>query len=617
MIRSSFAEFQIALRGLTVAQSNIQVSAHNISNASTVGYSRQYTKQSATTPFSSGSVGMWGTGAEVTDVLQHRSTFLDTQFRAKSSVLGQYTIKSAQLSATEVTFDALGDSGLTSQIDTFFNAMEELSLNPESLTTRNNTITELQSIVDQISTIGTQLQEQQKSVNQEVLTVVDSINSIGKQIASLNQQIKISEANGSQANDLRDQRNLLLDELSGYVNIKVTETQKNKDYDENDPTSGASNLELSVQINGYDFISGNNVNTLQCVKRNSTNQVNEMDAAGLYDIEFAGSGLEFDIYSSTLSGELKGLIDIRDGNNGTATMTYDALLGKSVLTGSETPMPDSTDLTTYPLGADDPQYIADLAKYADVDPTEYSSNAEFVTAVVDKGVRGNNATRTLTTDTYKGLPHYMNKLNNFIRTFALSMNEGLTFDTSDGYGKNATKTDSGLESTAGHINSYDLNGNQGQLLLTFQSGGVYQTTGAIDDYTNINFNNFYINPNIADDPSLLACSDSADGEVGNANAVQGYIDLKDNTKLFKEGTYQSYLIAMSGELGIVTEQAVSFEESYFEMQTLTENQRLSVSGVDTNEEMVTLTKNQQLYEASAKLISVLSSIYATCIDLGL
>ncbi len=618
MIRSAFAEYQIALSGLSVAQANVQVSAHNISNATTIGYTRQYASQQANNPYASGSVGMWGTGASVTEVNQHRSVFLDTQYRSKSSVLGQYSIKNSQLGMTEVTLGALGEDGLTAQIDDYFNTLEELSKNPESSTTRNNTITQASVIAQQIGTIGKQLQEQQVSINQEVATMVTSINSIGEQIASLNQQIKVSEANGSHANDLRDQRNLLLDELSTYVNIDVTETQMNKNYNPNDPLSGPSDLELKVKINGYTFVNGNSVDRLKCVQRDNTNKVNEMDANGLYDIEFSNSGMDFDIYSPTLSGELKGLIDVRDGNNNSPTMAYDGVLNKVVLAGAETnkkPSLSDTDAAGNPLYTDshDPAYIAALETYSDLSASDFPSVDDFILNV-NNGAHGPNGSYTMESNNYKGLPHYMNKLNNFIRTFALSINEGKTFDTSNGYGKNAVKTD--IDGVNGHINSYDLNGNQGELFFTYQSGGVYQTSGEILDYTNLNFNNFSVNPNLIDNPSLLACSDDPSSGPGNANGILELISLKENSKIFKEGTYQDYLISMSGELGITKAQANSFENNYTEVVGLTDNQRMSVSGVDLNEETTNLARNQQLYQASAMLINVLDTIYETCIDLG-
>lgn len=613
MIKSSFAELNIAIRGLSVAQSNIQVNSHNISNAAIDGYSRQYTKQQATKPFATGRDGMWGTGADITAVLQYRSVFLDTQFRNKSSVLGQFGIKNQQLSITEVTFSALGEAGLTTKIDDIFNTLEDLSTNPESLTTRNNFTTSLKTFTEQIGTIGRQLQDQQTSLNQEVKSVVDTINSLGKQIAGINQQIKLSELNGAHANDLRDQRNRLLDELSKYANIKVTEHQKNKEYDERDITSGPSNIDLVVQINGYNFVNGNDVNELECVQRDNSNRINEMDVAGLYDIRFKNSGLEFDIYSSTLTGELKGLIDLRDGNNNYQTLVYDPFLDRAVLAGSETPMPDSTDTTKYPLGDADPQFLKDMETYSGLKISNYKDEAAFLSAV-RSGKIGKNGTQLLDSNSYKGVPHYMNKLNNFIRAFSLSMNEGQTFDTSLGYGKLAEKVN--LTGTSGHINSYDIEGNLGQLLFTYQNGGVYQTEGAITDYTEINFNNFYVNPNVLNNPKLVACALSEESVPGDARAVAELIALKNDTSIFKEGTYQDYLIAMAGELGIAKKQAESFELSYTEVVAQTDSQRMSVYGVDLNEETVSLTKNQQIYTAAAKLVGILNSMYTTCIDLG-
>lgn len=611
MIKSSFAELNIAMSGLTTAQYNVAVNAHNIANASTVGYTRQYTIQQACRPYSSsGGVGMWGTGSEVTSVVQYRSEFLDSQYRQKNATTGQYGIYYQQLAMAETTFGALGEEGLTAEMDAYFNAMQDLSTDPSSLTDRNNFINEAVAITEQISSIGEALQTQQSSVNAEIKSVVSEINSIGEQIVSLNNRIKLSEANGETANDLRDQRNVLVDQLSEYVNISVDEVQLNSDYDENDPTSGPSNLEFRVKINGYDFIKGDEYYPLECVERED--KVNEMDADGLYDIQFKNTGQSFDLYSSTLSGELRGLIDIRDGNNGTNTMVYDALQGKSVLAGSELPMPDPAD---YAGGDSDPDYISDLAKYADVDPANYSSDAEFVDAVVNKNVRGKDATGTLTTSIFKGLPHYMNKLNNFIRTLAVTMNEGSKFDTSSGYGKDAVKVD--IDGVDGFINCFDLNGDEGELLFTYENNGVYQTDGEITDYTNINFNNFHVNPDLIEDPELLACSDSPDGAESNGEGIAQLLELKEDGSIFKEGTYQDYLIAITGELAIDVEHAEDFATSYAEATLYTENQRQSVSGVDLNQEVTYLTRNEQIYRANAQLISILNEMYDTCVNLGL
>jgi len=147
--------------------------------------------------------------------------------------------------------------------------------------------------------------------------VVSRVNSLGTQIASLNERIAKYEIDGSRANDLRDQRAVLIDELSQYANIDVEEREFNEDYAAgkypNPEDRGKSDTRLSIRINGFEFVNNWDVNTLNVVPR--TTERNPMDATGLYDIVFS-NGVEFDMYSPTLKGELKGLIDVRDGNNG-------------------------------------------------------------------------------------------------------------------------------------------------------------------------------------------------------------------------------------------------------------------------------------------------------------
>ncbi len=573
MISSSFAELNIALSGMYTAQNNLAVNMHNISNSAVDGYSRQYALQRANTPYRGyGGAGMVGTGSEVYGIKQHRSIFLDKKYWQQTSVLGQFNSKNVQLEILETGFGALSESGLTTTIDDFFSTLQELSANPGDSTSRNNTISSAQSLIEQIQLMGSELQNQQSDINQEVKIMTETINSIGRQIASLNSQIKLSEINGASANDLRDERNRLVDDLSKYVNVTVTETQRNDKYDAENIMGGGNDLVFNLQINGNDFVKGKEINELFVQERTTSEKLNEMDVEGLYNIFFSNSKTKLDIYSSTLEGELKGLIDVRDGNNGNITMMYDDASGG-------------------------------LIKYEDVISTDINSE-EY------KNFKNNGY---LTSNTYKGLPHYMNKMNAFLRTFAASFNEGVKFQ------ENQFKTTVPNDKVAGHINSFDAYGNNGNLFFSYKDEvtGDVQTNGAIGDYRNLTFNSIVINPDLVNDPMKLACSLADNADESEASSVLQYIDMKSDKSLFKEGTLNSYIVAMTGELGITRQQAVKFSKSYTDLQATIDNQRMSVSGVDLSEETIYLTRNQQLYEASAKLVSVINNIYATCINLGL
>ena len=189
-----------------------------------------------------------------------------------------------------------------------------------------------------------------------------------------NKQINQIQANYGNANDLKDQRNALIDDLSKLVNISVSESD-----------IGNNLTDLQITINGNSLVNGYNYHTLQTVSRDEPRNVS--DAAGLYDIQWE-TGQSFNIYSTSLGGELKGLIDIRDGCNG--------------------------EIEKYATTTDD-----------DGNET-YKTDAEgnILTDTVSKVDSNTN---------YKGVPYYQAQLNQFIQTFVSSINEILTKGvTSDG-----------------------------------------------------------------------------------------------------------------------------------------------------------------------------------------
>lgn len=569
MISSSFFEFSVATSALYTARGNIQISSHNVANAYIDGYSRQYGVQSASNPLSGYGNGMYGTGSEITSIKQYRNFFLDVKYWNHSSILGQYTSKSEQLTLLETNLNELSDTGLKTALNDFFDTMQDLSSNIGDSTYRNNTITSADSILTLVESMGKKIQDQQSDVNEEVKTMTENINSIGNQIASLNLQISAYELNGDNANDLRDARARLVDELSSFVNVSVSERQRNESYNELDKTGGGNMMEFTLQIDGVDFVKGSNVNTLYIKQRTDSSGgtydkkgayvANEMDVNGIYDIYFSNGNTKMNIYSSTLEGELKGLIDLRDGNNGSGTMYVDKTTGK----------------------------------VSSINDGVYNS--------------ANTNHKLMTTSTFKGLPHYMNKLNEFVRTFSRAFNEGK--DTNG----------NSIPNTIGHINAYDSNGKQGEYFFTYMNSATnseFTTVDASFDYNDMNFLNISINDNIQDNVDKFALYSNSLADQDDTSVILGLIGIKDYESLFKEGELEDYVISISSDVGVTLKQANTFIANYEELVTSTDNQRLSVMGVDLNEEVVNLTQNQQLYQAAAQLISTIDTIYQTLINIA-
>lgn len=308
---SSFFELSVASTGLFTAKGALNVVSHNIANAETPGYSRQVALVKARTPLNyMNGRGMVGTGSEMYGIGQMRNFYLDTKFWANTGILGEYSTKSTQNRLIQATLNETDESGFNKMINDVFGIINrDLVPDSSSLTSRLSFIDSAQSLATYFNTTFASLQKQQSDINQEVKGVVSTINNLGVQIQNLNKQIFVSELDGSQANDLRDSRALLVDELSKYVNVSVKEVEINKDL-----LTGKSEKHYQVMINGYDFVDHYNLNKLSCVERTVKN--NFEDVNGLYDI-YWDNGVKFNsvISLSSMSGELKGLLVTRDGNN--------------------------------------------------------------------------------------------------------------------------------------------------------------------------------------------------------------------------------------------------------------------------------------------------------------
>jgi len=557
------------MSALFTARANLNIISHNIANAARPGFSRQYAMQKATAPLTLyNGRGMYGTGSEVFGVGQIRDFFLDKKIWRQNSVLGHYTTKVTQLSLIETVFSELPDCGLRSAFGDFFNRLQDLTTTANDATFRSNVVLAAESLAGLIRANAEALIKQQSDINGEIEATVMQINSIGTQIASINKQIFQYEIDGSTANDLRDARALLVDKLSELINIEVEELDYSSEMIPHDKR-------FVVLINGYDLVNHTRANLLSCIPRENPNfeasgpKRNQMDADGLYDIFFGESGSLFNIYSPKLGGRLRGLIDVRDGNN------------------------------TYPTAFADPS-----DPYAAKDPYMMDNTSGYMT---------NN---------FKGIPFYMNKLNILVHTFVRAINEGLDVN----YGQ--------IPGVTGHMYGYDANGDTMQnLFFTYQGYkatdplGAAFTDGSPDDFLtlaggNIDYSpltalNLIVNPRLAD-PKLLACTtDPTIGESSN-DVIRGFAKLNAYPSLFKEGKLMDFIIGTSDHLAIDLMQAEKFEESYYNMVAQTENQRLSVSGVDLNEELAAMIKYNQLYQAAAKLINSINDIYNIMINhLGL
>jgi flagellar hook-associated protein 1 FlgK len=213
---------EIARRSINAQRAAIDTSGHNIANASTPGYSRQRVDFAPTVP-SQQMYGLLGTGVEAIHVGRIRERFIDSQIRASNSYLGQADAQQQILSQIEAAVNEPSDSGLSSMISKFFDTFKNFAVHPEDTAYRTTLIQQSTLMTDTFHQLYSNIEQAQQDLSTEVEGQVTQINKLTKEISSLDLQIVKSTSAGYDPSDLKDQRDLKLDELSKLVPISVTE----------------------------------------------------------------------------------------------------------------------------------------------------------------------------------------------------------------------------------------------------------------------------------------------------------------------------------------------------------------------------------------------------------
>ncbi|WP_455714562.1 flagellar hook-associated protein FlgK [Anaerosporobacter sp.] len=239
-----------AVSGFTVSQNAINTTAHNLVNVDTEGAVRQqviiqdfhYNKigQSA---YSSMQTGL---GAATQVVRQVRDEFYDNQYRTESGRLSYYDAQKQTILEVEDIMGELESSPFQESIQKLWNNIQELVKSPDDKVARASLAKNAEAFIQRAETIYSQLEEYQVNMNQQITDQVSEINDLGKKIAQLNEQISRIESGGlERANDLRDKRNLYIDQLSKLIDVKATE-----EYD-GTVTIMAENVQLVTGTTSY------------------------------------------------------------------------------------------------------------------------------------------------------------------------------------------------------------------------------------------------------------------------------------------------------------------------------------------------------------------------------
>lgn len=597
---SQFFGLNIAGSGLRASNAALNTTANNISNSQTTGYSRQVvTQQAANALRVFAKYGCAGAGVETIAIERVRDSFYDIKYWDNNAKCGEYTAKQYYMRTIEDYFNDDGSSGFKTVFNKFSNALQSVTTNSSSDESKQQFIASAKALTDYFNNMYGNLQELQKDINLEIKQNVDQINSIAKKIATLDKQINVIELSGTTANNLRDQRELLIDELSEIVDVSIDEYPV---IDQNNPDRETGGHRYIVRIaGGQTLVDGSDYNQLKYEARATDEKVNQTDADGLYRIKWE-NGNEFSLTNATMNGKLKGLVELRDGNNGanfrgkvsgvdigakevTVEVSDEHL--KSML---ECALSDTGGIIN--IGNKLYHYDSWEFNVDNTDPQNVKYTYTFKmdnSETIDGTIVGKDA-KTEAEIRYQGIPYYMEQMNAWIRGFAAEVNKIFT---------------SG-------INSYD---EAGCIFFTGSSGNGTEYTAAdfsdANGYYELTAGNLAINAELIRDAGLLGTRSSVDVGVEECGKIFEMITLLTSKEKFsfRNGSADQMLEMILSDIALNASHANTFYNTYKGLQNCIDNQRSSISGVDEDEEAVSLVKYQNSYTLASKMIQTLTEVY--------
>ena len=607
---SQFFGLNIAASGLRAANAALNTTANNISNANTDGYSRQAVTQEANNALRVfATYGCAGAGVDTIAIERVRDSFYDMKYRNNETLLGNVKQKNYYNGLIEEYLDDDGTTGFSSLFNKMEAAMQSVMTAAGTTETKSSFVSAAKSLTEYFNNVYTNLQNEQADVNSEIKLCADRVTSIGREIASLNKQINIIEMTGTTANELRDKRDVLLDDLSKIVSIEVRETPV-IDETQPDRDTGATRFQIWV-AGGYELVDMYEYRQMVCVSRDPDDAMKQNDIIGLYDIKWGSSNYKdgdnikelanFALDSTLIGGELQGLLAIRDGNNG------EYFHGKCPTGGVETKADGTVEITVNVEAS----YLKDMTKcsipidgnikvgdkYYKYDSWSYEGDGVYK-FVMDPGSLSSipadgRDVQIGYANAYQGLPYYMEQMNEWIRRFSDEVNKilvaGYTSDSLDGVNLFTGMIETGKSAEY----SYD------QLTSLSENKGYY----------NIKAGNFTVNSVLLANADRIATkSDITEGE-SEFGVLTNLKEMMDTQKLFRGAKSGEFLTKVLADVALNRSNTNTLEETYTSLEKTIGNQRLSDAGVDEDEEASNLVKFQNAYTLSSKMIQTLTEIY--------
>ena len=567
----SMSGLYIGTSGLNVSQAALNVTAHNLANVDTTGFVRQ---QAVLTDFKYIKLGdsyvssmMKGLGANFAAVKQVRDTFLDQSYRQEMGRQAFYGAQYTAVSEIEGLFGELEGESFQKTMNKFWVSLQELSKEPDSVVARASLIQTAVTFIERAENISKQLNDYQVNLNMQIRDQVARINNIGDEIKRLNLKIRQYESTGVEnANDLRDERNNLLDELGKMGRIT---------YKEN------ANGVVNVNFEGVPFVTEDMSFKMDAVKVSETSDMLKpvwvaFGNADVFNMSRAASS-----ENNTDIGSLKGLLTARGDKQ---------------------------------------------ANYTDIPKREnYETNALYQSAIIDFNNTINSSVVMSTQAQFDQLIHgIVTTINDILcPNIEVTLADGSVVKILDV--KNAPVGMDGNKTSGEPLfirKSMPRYGDEEYVTYLQEDGVTYETVltriyneeSASDNYSLYTLGEIEVNPAIMQNYSLIPLSSnsgSGDFDIETAKKLitqwqSAFSTLTPNT--LTSYNFSDYYTAFISEIANRGEQYDTISRNQAAMVESINNKRTEVTGVSSDEELTNLIKYQHAYNASARYVNVVSEM---------
>lgn len=587
-MRSTFAGLNTMVRGIFSNQLSLDTVGHNITNASTDGYSRQSVNLAATKAQSVASLYgdvLVGTGVDSTSIERARNVYADKQYWSETSTQQYYKTTQTNYDKVEAIFDDSDSTGVLNAMEEFYKAWQDLSSNASTASSRVAVIEKGNVFADKLKTVSQQMQDQINAQYDDMRLTVGKVNDATEQIVQLNKSIMSLEATGGSANDLRDQRDLLVDELSKYMNVNVYEDSKGM---------------YSVVSNGITMVGGVNRLTLEM------SDAIENPDYGLndYTINIKESGITFIPQNGTLKAqqdtiaEDKAYIDKVADMAGFMLTTFNNMHQQGAgINGTD------ADIGSYTTKADGTRVKADGTDYTG---PAYGMNFYGDDNTVYEWDAGNHCVKT-TVFTAGTTQRSIGKVTSASDTPTVNITG--TVDTA------ASGSLKGINIIKAMTVNARISATGGQDLVAARTLSVNQdtsSTGALESKYSVAPNGTKDGTNAVNLAALFNMSGSeaqkyntAKITVTNAGTMT---TVSTSARSTDADSLNAYYNAVMSKLGSDSQSVDNKADAQDDLITQITNWRSSTSGVDWNEELTNMIKFQQGYSACSRCLTTMDEM---------